>query len=70
MDAAVAAAVRVFALRASVARHRSRELRTESLARARVPVREEAGFAAQQGRQYLASDDRTVLCALRVPTAM
>eukprot|EP00969_Alexandrium_andersonii_P080241 3536624-Alexandrium_andersonii.AAC.1 len=74
MDAAVAAAVRVFTLPASVAGHQSRELRTERLARARVPTharaREEAGFAAQQGRHDLAADDRAALRALGVSAAM
>eukprot|EP00969_Alexandrium_andersonii_P107554 4745121-Alexandrium_andersonii.AAC.1 len=74
MDAAVAAAARVLALAASVAGHRSRELRAEVVACARVPahagVREETGFAAEHGRRDLATDDRAALRALGVATAM
>eukprot|EP00969_Alexandrium_andersonii_P047533 2085456-Alexandrium_andersonii.AAC.1 len=65
VDAAEAAAVDVFALRASVALHRSLELRTRALAHTCIPphagVREEAGFAAQEGRRDLAADDGAAL---------
>eukprot|EP00969_Alexandrium_andersonii_P091014 4017335-Alexandrium_andersonii.AAC.1 len=57
----------VFAHRAGIAHHRSRELRTRALANARIPphagVRKEAGFAAQEGQSDRAARNGAALRA-------
>eukprot|EP00969_Alexandrium_andersonii_P257061 11365203-Alexandrium_andersonii.AAC.1 len=74
VGAAVAAAVRVLALTASVAVNQSRELWAEIVACAHVPaharVREETGFSAEHRRHGLAAYDRAVLRDLGVAAAM